>query len=412
MAYESRSQRAEAARREKRMLLYRLIGLVLLVLTLFAVVWLAGHVHPDFASAPTAAAASSPGAASPAGKPAAAVSEDLTGRLEQAVNNELHADALENITYIKRSYSIPESALAAPRPDAALFGETSDPAVVQDVVESAAGLLEGQTLAWNPNIAFMPGTTIRYYCDETILAIAWKEALGNSAVSFGEVKVAHGSQIRRYIVNNTYGTDVQLYPSEMARSVNAVLAVNGDFYAFRKVGITVQQRQLYRNAGKDLDTCFVTADGDLLFAHRGELNSEEDTRRFLEDNDVVFSLSFGPILVEDGVLVPPSSYSDYPIGEIERIYSRSGIGQLGERHYLVATLGEQGSYNTRAKLGTFAGYLADKGCLKAYALDGGQTATLVFNGEAFNRVDWGNERTMSDIVYFATAKDAGEGAGT
>ena len=125
---------------------------------------------------------------------------------------------------------------------------------------------------------------------------------------------------------------------------------------------------------------------------------------------MVFSLSFGPILVEDGVLQSPESYGSYPIGEINNIYSRSGIGQLGERHYLIATLGEQGSYNTRAQLYTFAGYLADKGCRSAYALDGGQTATMIFNGRTFNRVDWDSERTMSDIVYFATAKDAGEGA--
>ena len=303
-------------------------------------------------------------------------------------------------------------ARVAPRPDPALFGETDDPNVVQAVVDSAAELLEGQTLAWNKDIAFMPGSTIRYYCDETILAIAWKEALGNSAVSFGEIKTADGSQIRRYIANNSYGSDVQLYASDMARDVNAVIALNGDFYAFRKIGVTVYARQLYRNEGKSLDTCFITADGDLVFAHRGELQSDEDTRRFMAEHNVVFSLSFGPILVENGELKSAESYGSYPIGEINNIYSRSGIGQLGQRHYLIATLGEQGPYNTRAQLYTFAGYLADKGCEKAYALDGGQTAVMIFDGKPFNRVDWDSERTMSDIVYFATAKDAGEGAGT
>ena len=280
------------------------------------------------------------------------------------------------------------------------------------MVDSAAELLEGQSLAWNKDIAFMPGSTIRYYCDETILAIAWKEALGNSAVSFGEIKTADGSQIRRYIANNSYGSDVQLYASDMARDVNAVIALNGDFYAFRKIGVTVYARQLYRNEGKSLDTCFITADGDLVFAHRGELQSDEDTRRFMAEHNVVFSLSFGPILVENGELKSAESYGSYPIGEINNIYSRSGIGQLGQRHYLIATLGEQGPYNTRAQLYTFAGYLAAKGCEKAYALDGGQTAVMIFDGKPFNRVDWDSERTMSDIVYFATAKDAGEGAGT
>jgi hypothetical protein len=395
---------------EESFSVWRLIGGALALLCLLALVWAAGHVHPEITSVsaaplPSAAPGSSGESASSAGAALA-----LNDSFAQAVKNDVHISALEDITFIRRSYSIPESALVAPRPDSALFGETDDPNVVQAVVDSAAALLDGQTLAWNRDIAFMPGSTIRYYCDETILAIAWKEALGNSAVSFGEIKTADGSQIRRYIANNSYGSDVQLYASDMARDVNAVIALNGDFYAFRKVGITVYARQLYRNEGKSLDTCFVTSDGDLVFAHRGELQSDEDTRRFMAEHDVVFSLSFGPILVENGELKSAESYGSYPIGEINNIYSRSGIGQLGDKHYLIATLGEQGPYNTRAQLYTFAGYLAAKGCESAYALDGGQTAVMIFNGQTFNRVDWDSERTMSDIIYFATAKDAGEGA--
>ena len=64
----------------------------------------------------------------------------------------------------------------------------------------------------------------------------------------------------------------------------------------------------------------------------------------------------------------------------------------------------------RATLPVLTQIIAGKGVQKAYTLDGGQTATMIFNGTTFNRVDWDSERTMSDIVYFATAKDSGEGA--
>ena len=401
--------RASAAEGGASSSFWRLAGAALALLALLLIVWVAGHVHPEIASGSAAAASQNQ---SGAGDPAeTGTAEALGDRFARSVENEVRISALEDITFIRRRYSVPESALVAPRPDPALFGETDDPNVVQAVVDSAAELLDGQTLAWNRDIALMPGSTIKYYCDDTILAIAWKEALSNSAVSFGEIRTADGSQIRRCIANNSYGSDVQLYASDMARDVNAVIALNGDFYAFRKMGITVYQRQLYRNEGKNLDTCFVSANGDLVFARRGELQSDADTKRFMAEHDVVFSLSFGPILVENGVLQSPESYGSYPIGEINNIYSRSGIGQLGERHYLIATLGEQGPYNTRAQLYTFAGYLAAKGCVSAYALDGGQTAVMIFDGKPFNRVDWDSERTMSDIVYFATAKDAGEGAG-
>ena len=44
-----------------------------------------------------------------------------------------------------------------------------------------------------------------------------------------------------------------------------------------------------------------------------------------------------------------------------------------------------------------------KGVQKAYTLDGGQTAEIVMFGAPINHVDFGFERTVSDIIYFATA---------
>ena len=35
--------------------------------------------------------------------------------------------------------------------------------------------------------------------------------------------------------------------------------------------------------------------------------------------------------------------------------------------------------------------------------DGGQTGELVFNGQIYNRIDFDAERTVSDILYFASA---------
>jgi exopolysaccharide biosynthesis protein len=51
----------------------------------------------------------------------------------------------------------------------------------------------------------------------------------------------------------------------------------------------------------------------------------------------------------------------------------------------------------------FANTLISKGCISAYALDGGQTA-MIFSGDAvINRINYNQERTVSDILYFATA---------
>ena len=47
-----------------------------------------------------------------------------------------------------------------------------------------------------------------------------------------------------------------------------------------------------------------------------------------------------------------------------------------------------------------------RGCRKAYALDGGQTATTAFGGVLINPVQFGQEKEISDLIYFASALGA------
>ena len=358
--------------------------LILIVLSILALVWALVNVHPG------------------TGTNTGSTTEnrlDLVGKLDVFMNNSA-SDALENVAYIRKIYTIPESDLVAPKPDQSKFGSTTDPAVVQAVVDSAAELLEGQELIWNPDIVLMEGSEIEYYCDETILVIAWKEAINNSACSFVEVKIAHGSQLRRALSDNTYGSSVYMYPTQMAQNANAVVAINGDFYGHRSCGITVYQRQLYRFNPRSLESCFFTASGDMIFTHVGELSTEDDVKRFVQDNDITFSISFGPILVENG---EKKTTNTYLVGEVDIQYSRAAIGQVDKLHYLLMSINEEGVYKNRVTINQAADLIYAKGVPNAYDLDGGQTATIVMNGETFNRPDWGNERIMTDIIYFATA---------
>ena len=48
-----------------------------------------------------------------------------------------------------------------------------------------------------------------------------------------------------------------------------------------------------------------------------------------------------------------------------------------------------------------------KGCLQAYNLDGGNSALMVFNSENYSAKSFEAERSVSDIIYFATAVDSG-----
>ncbi len=323
---------------------------------------------------------------------------DLSRRLDLVANN-LKSDALSDIVYIRKQYRIPEDSSVAPLPAESGFGETADPAVIQAVIDNASELLEGQHFVWTQDRHFFSGSTIKYYSDDTILAIVWKEKVGNRVLTFAEVKVADGSQLRRALAGDSYSSSIQLKASDMAKAVNAVVAINGDFYAFRKAGVVVYKRNLFRFSPSSLDTCFFTASGDMLFSHAKELTSPEETEKYIQDNDIIFSTSFGPILVENGEIYHTEYY---PVGEISNIYARSAIGKIDNLHYLLmVTSTETAASGMRAS--DAARIMYDNGCYMAYELDGGQTAVIVFNGSPANKIVFGSERTMSDIVYFASA---------
>lgn len=346
------------------------------------------------------------GAALPAPPPEERVRTALaiTPDFDRSVRN-LSAAAMEGLLPIPKSYRLAEDLVVAPAPDPAGFGASRDPADSADVLAAAAVLLDGQDTLWRTDMPVMAGTDVRWYLDDTIFAIAWKQGIGSSCYSFSEVKIADASQFRRYLADDSFSSQVQHLPTEMARSVNAVTALSGDFYKFRKNGIVVYRRQLFRTDGKNLDTCFVDGNGDLRFVPRGTLTDEAEMQRYIEENDILFSLAFGPTLIENGVDVCPASY---PIGEVNTTYSRTAICQMGPLHYLLVTVNYDDPYVGVATIRGLTDTLLSLGVPNAYTLDGGQTSTLVFNGSTVNHVDYGNERYQSDIVFFATAIPAEE----
>lgn len=380
------------------------LALVFMCVSVVTLAWVGVNVHPDSASASAASAVST--------------KIKLAGELDTYANN-LASGILGDLTYIRKIYTIRESDLVAPAPNPDRFGTVSieDAAQVMDVIEQAreTGLLDGQEVIFNPDIDFYYDSTIQYYCDETILVICWKEVIDGNTCSCVEVKIADASQFRRKIADDTYGSPNQYFATTLAKQANATVAMNADFYMFRDFGTVVYQRELYRYKDANytgmysmyncIDNCFVTEDGDFLFMHKGEKKTEEEMRQFVEDNRVMFSIAFGPILIEDGVL---QSCDWYPAGEPNTGYSRAGIGIFDKLHYFYMSLNHSPEKAARWKVDEFAQHMYEKGLSQAYGLDGGQTSEIVFQGEPYNYIDWNSERLVSDIIYFATAIPEGE----
>ena len=305
------------------------------------------------------------------------------------------SEALDGIVTIEKVYFLNDEDLVAPMPDPEKYGQTQNPGDMTAVIEKAARLLDGQELIFSPDITLAEGSKIKYYLDDTILAITWKEKVGRTVYTFSEVKIAHPSQFRRFLSGGDYGTRLLYTTTEMAQSVNAVTASSADYYSYRAFGNTVYNGVVRRSGDRLLDTCYVDENGDLNFTLMGEVVKTEDVEAYVKEHNIRFSLAFGPVLVLDGELLAKNHYS---IGEAADFYSRAALCQQDKLHYMVVTANSGG-----VNMETFGTYLRDKGVKTAYALDGGQTATIVTGNERMNDVDYGGERDISDIIYFATA---------
>lgn len=313
---------------------------------------------------------------------------------------ELPEPTEEETEPVHEHYTIPDDALVAPKPNEACFGRVDSPAEMEPILKKAKWILDGQKTYFQTNQEIYDGSIIRYYLDDSIFAVTWQEVHDDSVYTFSEIKVEDASQFRRHLAGGEYGSDMQYLTTEMAESVNAVVASAGDFYRFRNFGAVVYQGQAKRVEGTYAETCYIDRNGDMHFTRGGEVLNVQDVQAFVDEHDINFSLAFGPILVDNYEL---QEHTWYGVGEITEGYARSALCQMDSLHYIVATANTTGIHQAIPTVAQFAKNIAATGCRMAYCLDGGQTATIVMNNELVNRPVYGQQRKISDIIYFATA---------
>ncbi len=325
----------------------------------------------------------------------------LNGSSSSGANyaNNIKSEVLGDLTFIPKVYTLAEDATKGPVPNPNKYGITEDPNEIVKLIAEYPQLVGDKEPFFDPNADFLR-KPIEYYADDTILAVVWKERVLGHGCNFAEVYIADPSQFRRKFSMDTYGSPVQKYGSELAKESNAVVAMNGDFYKFRAEGMTVYNRTLYRFNPVKLELCHVNSDGELLFTYAGELASKEQAEQYVKDNDVLFTLAFGPVLIADGE--PHISSNSYLIGEVNTRYSRSILSTRGNGHYLLTTC-NNGYGTPTCTIAEARDMMMSKKVENAYVLDGGQTAEIIIRDHVSNHIDFDTERTVSDILYFATA---------
>jgi len=217
------------------------------------------------------------------------------------------------------------------------------------------------------------------------------------------VDIKDASQFRTGIAGTKVTSNRTALPSAMAEKYNAVIAISGDYYANDPAKTTYEYRmgQKIRNKrNRKKDILIIDTNGDF---HLFVKSDEKEMKAFdASDLEILHAYTFGPALVKDGSMLElDTKYGYNPNGREPRM----ALGQLDTLSY-VLVLAEGRTQNSQGVTHQeLADFMFELGCLHAFNLDGGNTATMVFNGQYYQQKTVKNERPQSDIIYFASAVD-------
>ena len=218
------------------------------------------------------------------------------------------------------------------------------------------------------------------------------------------VEIQDASQLRTGIAGAKVSSSKTSLVSSMAAKYNAVIAISGDYYANdpAKTSFEYRMGQKIRNkTNRVKDILIIDENGDF---HTFIKSDKDKLEAFsAAGHEIINAFTFGPALVSEGTLLTcDTGYGYNPNGKEPRM----AIGQMGALSYVLVLAEGRNKDSEGVTHQELADFMYDLGCLEAFNLDGGNTATMVF-GDGYYQTGRTatNERTQSDCIYFATTVD-------
>lgn len=189
--------------------------------------------------------------------------------------------------------------------------------------------------------------------------------------------------------------------SDLAKQAGAVLAINGDDYGTHKYGIIIRNGKLIRTHDTTRNLLIVDAQGDMSVKVDRQNEDYTSLGQQLQSDGARQTFEFGPELVRDGQPVEFNSSFDVISTRDSRLEPRTAIGQIGPLHYIIIVVdGRQDGYSVGISLQDSQQLFIRYGAKTAMNLDGGGSAEMWFQGEILNQPSGGQERDVSDIIFF------------
>ncbi len=234
------------------------------------------------------------------------------------------------------------------------------------------------------------------YRDENIAITITEYREYDTSIYVADIVLSSPEYLQTAFAQNAYGRNVTAKTSEIAESVEAILAINGDYYGAQEEGYVLRGGVLYRSSAAAGQTDLVIYDdGSFEIISEEEITAEE-----LLANGAQQILSFGPALITEGTVAVSEGDE---VGKAKSSNPRTAIGVIDDLHYVFVVSDGRTDESEGLSLSQLAEFMADLGVTTAYNLDGGGSSTMYFNGEVVNNPTSSGrtikERSVSDIVY-------------
>ena len=245
------------------------------------------------------------------------------------------------------------------------------------------------------------------YEDESIrVKMEHREMDDGTKMHVAYVQIADPSQLRTGVANpEKLGSNKTSTVSALAKKYNAVLAINGDNFvdAPKKTTFEYRMTEKIRSKTNNLkDILIIDDQGDFHLFQKSKGVKEFPGELKKMNRKLVNAFTFGPALVIDGEVAElDDEYGYNPHGR----EPRTAIGQTGPLSYVFVIIeAKDRSGSSGFSHGKLAEFMKEIGCVQAFNLDGGNSAEMVFGDQVIKGMPGGDERSLSDILYFASAE--------
>lgn len=231
----------------------------------------------------------------------------------------------------------------------------------------------------------------KHLSDTAYIAVT-KNTDGSAVYYLTHIIISDSSQIHGALSYDDWGGSRQL-PTNLAAEKNAILVTNGSYFSYDtgnpvRAGEYIIDGAIIQDGTTNGYEVCLKSDGTLYTPAVGISASQ-----LLEEGVIHIWGTADPLLISNGEAVTITGKDPY------ETYPRTAYGMVEPCEYYVITAGE-GNYGNGLSFTQLHEKFQALSCTYARALDGGGSASLVFEGTLINSPAAGEERPVVDFVYF------------